>query len=119
MNKKTKIINILLILNLILIILIFLYFYSSNMGAFGYKVEFNNIVFVYFIINILLIVINKIRKINQKIKILLIIIFVIFSFVFPIYEKIIFLDIRNNSYLTNVNEEKKFNIYGIKIYEKK
>ena len=118
MDKKSKIINILLIINLIIITLIFLYFYSSNMGAFKYKVEFNNIVFVYFIINILLILINKIKKVSQKIKILLIIMFISFSFIFPIYEKTIFLDIRN-SYLINVNEMKKFNIYGIKIYEKK
>ena len=118
MNKKT--INILLIINLIVIISIFICFYLSNMGAFGYRVEINDIVFVFPIINIALILINLMKSINKKLKNLLIIIFIISSFVFPIYK----LESWNvptgvNSHLMGIGLKTDYiNIYGIKIFKK-
>ena len=113
MNKK--IVNILLIINLIVIISIFICLYFSNMGAFGYKVEINNIAYVFSIINIALIVINLMKNINKKLKNLLIIIFIIFSFVFPVYKLERWVD----SQLIRIDLKTEYiNIYGIKIFEK-
>ena len=62
MDKTIKIINIILIINIIIISLSFIYFYTSNMGAVGYKIEISDIVLIFPVVNILLLLLNKIKK---------------------------------------------------------
>ena len=121
MDKKLKILNRILIINIIICISIFIYFYMSNMGAVGYKVEINDIVLVFPIFNVGLLIINKIKKINYKSKFLLICIFIIISMICPIYQREIFyIPKGEDSYLMGIAKKtEKFNIYGIKIFEKK
>ena len=121
MDKKFKIINILLIVNIIIITLIFIYFYTSNMGAAGYRVQIANVFLIMPIINVLLIVINRIKKVNYRIKILLICIFAIISLVYPMYkQETFYIPEGANSHLMGIaNKMEMFNIYGIKIFEKK
>ena len=121
MDKRLKILNIILIINIIIFISIFIYFYMSNMGAAGYKVEINNIVLFFPIVDIGLLIINKIKKINYKSKLLLICIFIIISMICPIYQRETFyIPKGEDSYLMGIAKKtEKFNVYGIKIFEKK
>lgn len=117
MKSMKKIINIILIINLIFILdyIVSLDFESNLLSIANplQNIKANNIIIIANIaINLFLIVIFNTKNIKNNVKTILIIVFFIFSLLYPVYQKEILIE------KTNKITTKYINIYGIKIYEK-
>lgn len=116
MKKRKIIINILLIISLLLIILTNIFIIKCDFDII--KINYIMLI-VLLIINVLLLIINNMEKGNKKNENIIILIFIIFSFCFPIYEiGILYAPTGSYSHLVGVALKQRYiDIYGIKIFE--
>ena len=117
---KKIVMNMLIIISLIVMIVSSVYF-EINREIF-YKIEINNILrVILIIITILLLIIYNVKKVGNKIKNTLIMLFVIFSLIIPIYKTgRLYAPTGPHSIYAGVAIEIEYlNIYGIKIFDKK